>query len=402
MAIMKRGTAMLTTLPQLGMGWKALKSDKPKEAMLCAYKMLNQDPTNTQGLDLLIRAMQEMEIFEVAVLAAEAAVASSPSNPEFLRTLAKLYRAAGQPSRALDAYERMLELEPNDPDVLRDMKDTHTELHMEETKIEEVKSYRDMIKDKDEAVNLEQEAKVVRSEERIDDLIVDVQTRLEQQPNNVSLVRKLADLYMQKNDFDNAEKCLAAALKQEGSDPSLEKMLGDLRVRRVDSQIKKLKAELETKPEDAQLRQQLAELQSQREQLRLEETEARAKRYPNDLGIRYELGVLYFQRGIINKALEEFQQALKNPQNRIHALNYLGLCFRHEKHSDLAIKQFEIAEKEYVLMDNLKKEIIYNLADTLEQMGKNKEAKDQFLKIYEVDINFRDVAQRIKNLSKDS
>ena len=57
-------------------------------------------------------------------------------------------------------------------------------------------------------------------------------------------------------------------------------------------------------------------------------------------------------------------------------------------------------EKASVLMDNNKKEIIYNLGETYEQMGKKDEALTQFKKIYEVDINYRDVSKKIQTLSQ--
>jgi len=399
MAYLKKGAAFFTTMPGLGLGMAKLNSE-PREAMIFAYKMLNQDPFNKQGLDLLIRAAQKLEIPEVGVLAAEAAVTDAPNNLSFLGTLADLYAAAGLPQKSQDVYERMLELSPNDPDIIRAMKDVTTLVHMSETKIEESQSYRDQLRDSKQAVNLEQEAKVVRSEEMIDNLIDETTKRMEEQPDNLSLVRKLADLYQQKGDFDNAQKALEKALQKEGGDPSLQKALGDVKLKRVDVKLKALKAQFAEKPEDAVLKQQLADLQAQRDMLNLEEAERRVRSYPNDLSFRYELAALYYRSGKITDALQEFQQARKSPQHRIQSLNYLGLCFRHQKMHDLAINQFQTAEKESVLMDNVKKDIIYNLGETYEQMGKKEEALTQYKKIYEVDINYRDVSNKIMTLSQ--
>lgn len=398
-ALFKKGVALFTTMPGLGVGLAQLNS-KPREAMVTAYKMLTQDPTNTQGLDLLIRAAQKLELPEIAVLAAEAAVAASPNNITFLGTLADLYRAADQPRKSQDVYERMLELRPNDPDILSAMKDVTTLVHMSETKIEEAESYRDMIRDTKQAVNLEQENKVVRSEDMINNLIDETQKRIEEQPDNLAHIRKLADLYMQKQDFDNAQACLMKALEKEGGDPALQKMLGDVKIKRVDTQLKALKGEMEKAPDNAEIKQQLAELQAQRDQLNLEEAERRVRSYPNDLSFRFELAVLYYRRGRTNEALEQFQAAQRSPQHQIMSLNYLGLCFRDQKMHDLAINQFQKAEKASVLMDNNKKDIIYNLGETYEMMGKKDEALQQFKKIYEVDINYRDVSKKIMSMSQ--
>jgi tetratricopeptide (TPR) repeat protein len=114
---LKTGAAMLTTMPQLAFGWAALRQGRPKEAMIFAYKMLNQDPTNTQGLDLLIRAAEELGIHEVAALAAEEAVSASPHNVAFLVTLVHLYRRAEQFFEAL-GRDRVLEEPPDNLDIL--------------------------------------------------------------------------------------------------------------------------------------------------------------------------------------------------------------------------------------------------------------------------------------------
>src|SRR5207247_6346548 len=102
------------------------------------------------------------------------------------------------------------------------------------------------------------------------------------------------------------------------------------------------------------------DLQAQRELLDLEEAERRVRSYPNDLSFRYDLAIRYYRKGKITEALQEFQLAQRSPQHRVMSLNYLGLCFRSQKMNDLAVNQFQKAEKESVLMDNNKKDIIYN------------------------------------------
>ena len=47
------------------------------------------------------------------------------------------------------------------------------------------------------------------------------------------------------------------------------------------------------------------------------------------------------------------------------------------------------------MMDEEKKDLIYNLGSVLEKMGKGDEAIEQFKLIYEVDISYRDVAAKV-------
>ena len=65
-------------------------------------------------------------------------------------------------------------------------------------------SYRDILKDKDEAVALEQQNRQVKTEDTAERLIQEYETRLKTEPKNLKLLRDLAELYTQKNQFDRA------------------------------------------------------------------------------------------------------------------------------------------------------------------------------------------------------
>jgi tetratricopeptide (TPR) repeat protein len=76
-------------------------------------------------------------------------------------------------------------------------------------------------------------------------------------------------------------------------------------------------------------------------------------------------------------------------------MNYLAQCFSKRKMYDLAAKTLQTAIKEKSVLDDEKKDLIYNLGSVLETMGKKEEAIEQFKLIYEVDIGYRDVAAKV-------
>ena len=69
-------------------------------------------------------------------------------------------------------------------------------------------SYRDILKDKKEAVSLEQEKRVQKSEDVTERLIGEYEKRLPDEPQNIKLMRSLAELYTQKKHFDRALELL--------------------------------------------------------------------------------------------------------------------------------------------------------------------------------------------------
>jgi tetratricopeptide (TPR) repeat protein len=98
--------------------------------------------------------------------------------------------------------------------------------------------------------------------------------------------------------------------------------------------------------------------------------------------------------------VREFQQAVRSPKHRIVTLNCLGLCYLAKKVIEIARDQFLKADAEHRTMDPLKKEIIYNLGLAYEQAGDHAQAYEQFKRIYEVDIGYKDVRARVESRPK--
>ena len=123
------------------------------------------------------------------------------------------------------------------------------------------------------------------------------------------------------------------------------------------------------------------------------------EKYPTDMGIRFEMGVLYFQAGKITEATAEFQKAQGNPHKRIAAMSYLAQCFSKRKMYDMAARKFQEAIKEKPGFDEEKKELVYNLGGVFESMGKKDEAIEQFKIIYEMDSGYPTWAPKWKPLT---
>jgi len=251
-------------------------------------------------------------------------------------------------------------------------------------------SYRDILKDKEEAVALEQQNRQVKTEDIAERLIQEYEDRLKAEPKNLKLVRLLAELYTQKKQFDRALGYYDQIKASEGgSDPSLERAIAETVVRKLDHEI----AQLDPQAPDHAAK--TARLEAEKQTYQLAECHKRLERFPNDLQIRFEMGQLYLQAGKITEAIQEFQKAQANPHKRIQALYYLGQCFARRGILDLAARTYQNAIKEKLLFDDEKKDLIYALAGVLEKVGKKEEAIEQFKLIYETDIGYKDVAAKV-------
>ena len=73
-------------------------------------------------------------------------------------------------------------------------------------------------------------------------------------------------------------------------------------------------------------------------------------------------------------------------------------CFRRKEQFDMAMQQLEAAAREITRMDGLKKDILYTMGEIAESNGDREAASDYFKQIYQVDIKYRDVAEKIEKI----
>jgi tetratricopeptide (TPR) repeat protein len=381
--------------PLLAKGQLALMK-QPVDALKIAEQILNGDPNSAAGHKLLGEAAMLAELPKTAILSLEIVVRNSPKDEDAKKSLARAYSAAGQGEKAERIFAELMRLHPNDLRLLEELKDISARKTLAEGGYEALSdgkgSYRDILKNKDQAVALEQENRQVKSDDVAERMIQDYEARLVDEPNNLKILRSMAELYDQKKDYDRALETYQRIIAMEGSaDASLQKDIAATTVRKLDAAIAQLDLQ------DPAMAEKAKQLQIERDQFLLAEAEQRAERYPNDLGIRFELGKLYFQTGKISEAIREFQKSQNNPHKRIMSFSYLGQCFAQRGMNDMAASSLQKALKEKLVFDEEKKEIIYALGQVLEKMGKKEEAMDQYKQIYEVDSGFKDIAKKVED-----
>ena len=373
----------------------------PVAAFDAIEKMLEVDPHSSQANQLLKEAALGAKMPEVALFALETIIAGNPKDTKTMHELAKLYMENERPAKAGDLYGKILEINPNDLSAVKGGKDAAAAASMQKGGWDrEEATYRDLIKDKDQAVALEQQGRVYRSEGAIDHLLGELSEKYTQDPENVDTARRIAELYEEKNDLENAVTWFnyAAQLSQ-NTDFALIRKASDIRIRQFDSSIASFEEFIATNPDSADAARysaQLEEIRKQRAQLLLDEARKRVERNPTDLQLRFELGEILVNLGDYKDAISELQRARQNPNVRLRAMNLLGKCYTERGMFDLAANILSTAAGELLQMDNVKKEIVYNLGLVYEKMTQEEKSIECMKQIYEVDYGYRDVAERVE------
>jgi len=379
---------MPTYLSALGL----LKSGKFQSSMMMAEKLLRDYPEDVKYAMLFAEAAAAANMPEVALLTIETVRDANPDNITVLSWLGALYQKLGRMRSARECFERLCEISPNDPSALKQLKDAMALDSMSsdgwEKNADKGGTFRDMLKDSDEAALLEQGAKSTKSDTGLDSLIADMLQKIEGEPNNINYRRGLANMYLQKRDFEPAITVLEEAVALNPGDPELERTLSNARIRFFESQIEERR---QAGDENGAI-----EIENKLLQYKFEDLQNKVERYPNDLQLRFEWGVMLFENDYLNEAIQQFQLAQRSAKNRVQALYYMGVCFRAKKQYDIASRQLESALADLPVMDGNKKKVLYELGEIAGLMGDTTKASDYFMQIYQSDIAYRDVATRIE------
>lgn len=379
--------------PQLLKAQAALRGN-PAEALAIAEQVLNSDASNSMAHKIVVEAATALQMPQTAVMSLEILQRAHPKDKGIAMQFANFLADTGDVKRGERVLVELSTHLPNDPELAQAIKNISARRTLDEGGYGALESgegsYRDILRNEKEAVELEQEKRVQKTEDVAERLIHEYEARLKTEPNSVKLLRSLAELCTEKKQFDRAltyyDQLKAA---DGGADASVDAAIAKTQVRRFEHQIEQLD------PTALDYAERSAQLAAEKLAYQLAECQKRVEKYPTDLAFRFELGVLYFQTGKIGEAIAEFQKAEGNPNKRIAAMNYLAQCFTKRKMNDLAAKKFQNAIKEKLVFDEEKKELIYNLGCVFEAMNKREDAIEQFKLIFETDIGYKDVEAKV-------
>ena len=372
-------------------------------------EILAEDPYNAPANTLLQKVALKWTppMKELAMFAFDTLIEGNPKDLEQLHRFAALCMEKDgegrqrDPARAVELYNRILTIHANDLVAIKGAKDAAAAQSVQSGGWEIADSYRDLIKNKEEATSLEQQGRVIQSEEIIDRQIAELSAAVQANPQNLDQSRRVAELYEKKGDFDNALEWYQYALSLSGgADPAIARKISDLQLSRIEAAYTARDEYLAASPDDPEApryREEMEELRKQRAAHILAEANERVARNPTDLLAHFELGIALMEAGQHQDAIGHLQRARSNPSVRLRAMGQLGQCYMARGMNDLAAKTLSDAVQELTAMDAVKKDLLYNLSLVHETMGQHAKSIECLKQIYEVDYGYRDVAARVES-----
>ena len=119
-----------------------------------------------------------------------------------------------------------------------------------------------------------------------------------------------------------------------------------------------------------------------------------------DYQSHYDLGVAFKEMGLVDEAVAEFQKALKAPSNRLPTYEALGQCFIEKEQYGIASTVLARALGEDGYSDEELIGVLYLLGRAAQALNQSEEALAYYQRVFVVDIEFRDVVERISEVER--
>ena len=339
---------------------------------------LERFPGNRHMLALLAECLQAQGHKEEALAAWRAELADAPEDLEALKAAGQLYYELKQVPQAVECLEKAHRLDRHDPEVERLRRLLAAEGTLANTRYETAQSSRDVMRSRPEAPGTAPARDVDALRQHV-----------AQQPGDATARRELATLLRSQGHTDEAIAVLDEGLSAAPTDDAL-----------ASARLELVLARNETATKAAQAAGDAAEvkrLEAERLALEVEDLSRRAAAHPGDLALRVRLAKACYRAGETDRAIEHFQATAADPRFKLDSQQGLGACFYRKGLFPLAARQFEAAlTAAGGPATERGKEICYHLGLVSERMNDRSGAYARFLAVYEVDINYRDVARKIE------
>ena len=118
----------------------------------------------------------------------------------------------------------------------------------------------------------------------------------------------------------------------------------------------------------------------------------------------YSLGVAFREMGLLDEAIAELQKVCKAHEHGhrmphiMQTYTWLAQCFLDKGVPEAAIRWYDRALQLPNLDQETRTALHYELASCYEAAGKKSDALNHFLEVYGNNIDYRDVAERVKSL----
>ncbi|HUV38876.1 MAG TPA: tetratricopeptide repeat protein [Planctomycetota bacterium] len=376
---------------------------KPLKIMEDCERYLMGNPFSAPMRNKLAQSAYEAQDIETAIAAYESAREVDPKNVSALRQLGRLYKEKVEENHrredlqlAMERFEELLHIRPTDHEAKSTVQMLAAQRAIEDGGWQEADSSRELVRDEKGQAELQEQERIVRTEDDVDREIDRLETAIAENPGRSNLYVRRGDLLLQKKRFKSAEESFQKAYEMEPTNTFHRARLGDVKIEFMRARIVQMEEKLAQTPDDAALKGPIDDARKKLGEFMVREYRQCVHDQPTNMEVHHRLGQLLYEREDFDGAMQMFQKSVADPRYRLSANHMLGKCLVAKAMYDRAVSMFNRAVDNVVVMNQFVKAVYYDLGETLERIGNYKGAEQAYGKIYDADVGFRDISQKME------
>jgi tetratricopeptide (TPR) repeat protein len=381
---------------------KAVAKRDWKEVLRLGPDLLKTNPWDVSVLRSLADACAAHGYHDVELRYLKNALEAKPHDAEVNRHCALSLARMGRYDQAIACWHRVDETKRGDEEAQKMM----SELQIEKTRQKSGVTGDDAKKGRTSRAKTAENAHV--PEEKPDDepkrreIQLTPRQQLEQQLVNNPADREaafaLAELHVGEHRLPDAIRVLRKVLSATGNDLSVQERLEDVEILRKKHQVEIAERQAE-KEEDQQAKELAEQLRADLNRFEWEIFLARSERYPQDLELKFQLGLRLRRLHRYDEALECFEASRQLPERLAHSLLELGECWQRKKQYDKALERYrQAAEKAGEDQIPLKKVALYRVGLVATGLKNLDSAERHFEELTALDPHYKDAAARLDKI----
>lgn len=367
---------------------KASMSKDWNQAILSGMEMLKLNPWDTFALTTMATACESLNHDECQLVYLRGALDGNPKDIDVNRRCGRALARARRYDDAVSCWRRVDQLKPGDEEAARAIADLAVEKTISRGGYEEAESTKDVRAkpmDSADVMRLTREQQLERA--------------IGKNPQDINNYVELADMHTNNDRFADAEKVLARALEIAGGDLAIRERLEDTQVRRLRAEAETAKADVLAKG-GAEAKEALKRKSVELNRVEMEIFRNRSERSPNNMRLKYELGVRLKRAGKINEAIQYLQAARGDSKLKGEAHLELGECFQLIKQHKLAMSNYQTALESLFERDLERRKLVLYRAGTLSFEMQDVDGSEKYLnELASLDFAFKDVAKWLEKIS---
>jgi tetratricopeptide (TPR) repeat protein len=383
---------------------KALAKKDWPEALKLGPEVLKSNPWDVSTLRGMAEACAELGFGEVELRYLKNALDHNPKDAEVNKHCAQSLARIGQFDQAIICWQRVDEAKRGDDEAQRMI----SELQIAKTLgrggavTGELARRNAAAKAARQAAELEQTQKATPNEPVRREIKLTRRQQLEQdisnRPTDIEAYLDLAQLHIEEDRLAESAHVLSRALSASGNSLKIQERVEDVEILRRKQQLQVAERRAHSEPSDA-AQQLVNQLRDDLNRFELEVFDRRTQRYPQDLELKFQLGLRLKRVGNFREALKHFELSQDLPERRSGSALELGECLQRQKQYDKALESYRVAAEE-LSPDRIevKKLALYRLGLLAEGLKHWDVAERGLSELVSLDSHYKDASTRLDKL----